>query len=449
MQPLKEYSLRSEDWPLALLMKGPAVLSKLRRGDPPADKPVAAILAEQSEQEAGEAAAYWEQHELGKNGASLACVGDTLLTLERAAPRQVADRHSKKIGLKPVGHRPRKVEVEKVLPEAPAIVADNLDNDADMDNEETAAKRLAGSPGSAERPKKKVAAGPSPHKLSFGDQFDEIDCGAEGACGFNCLAVGSALCRGAVLEKVLPKAKSMGITLRTEVAQHLNKHAADYRPFWQVDDKTNETMEGGPVASDWSSWVASVKRPSRWICGLTLKAASRRLGLKIIVVQRVGGSWNLLARLGLLLGAPLLLCWGSPVCQALSITLCCGLRLKVAFRLLGLRPCKLKSSFWLLSLFCAALAFLMVPVGCRLAPLASPRLESGCLAILFGLRTCVLRLLRLLLVRALLGLIVRFGLALGVPLRFLLVRVLCCALGVAIIWKGIIKSGSLGWMGCC
>ena len=71
MQPLKEYSLRSEDWPLALLMKGPAVLSKLRQGDPPADKPVAAIL---SEQEAEEAAADWEQHELGKNGASLACV---------------------------------------------------------------------------------------------------------------------------------------------------------------------------------------------------------------------------------------------------------------------------------------------------------------------------------------------------------------------------------------
>lgn len=59
MRPLKECSLRGEDWPLTLLLKGPAVLSKLRRCDPP----VAAIM---TEQEAEEAAAYWEQHELGE-----------------------------------------------------------------------------------------------------------------------------------------------------------------------------------------------------------------------------------------------------------------------------------------------------------------------------------------------------------------------------------------------
>lgn len=224
-------------------------------------------------------------------------VGDTLLTLEHASPRPVADRQSQKIGLNPVGHRPRKADPAL----QPSSVVDASGEDAvgecvgdvddPMDSEE-AAKRAAGSPGSVQRPMKKVAVGPSPQKLSFDAQSDEVDCGALGACGFNCLAVGAALCRGSVLAEVLPKARSMGITLRTQVAHHLNKHAADYRPLWQVDDKTTEKMEGGPVASDWTSWVESVKRPPRWVCGLTLKAAARRLGLRVIVVQRPGDSWS-------------------------------------------------------------------------------------------------------------------------------------------------------------
>ena len=239
-------------------------------------------------------------------------VGATLLTLERASPRPNGERQSKKIGLHPVAHRTRKMDVARDSSVVGASGGDTVDTQVDDPDEamesEEASKRLAASP-SDQRPKKKAAVGPSPQKLAFDDRFDEVDCGALGACGFNCLAVGAALSRGGVLGDLLPKARSMGITLRTQIAHHLNKHAADYRPFWQVDDKSSEKMEGGPVALDWNSWVESVKRPSRWICGLTLKAASRRLGLKVIVVQRVGDAWGLPTAFGTSSGevAPIIL----------------------------------------------------------------------------------------------------------------------------------------------
>ena len=70
--PLAEFHLRSEDWPQAAVLKSQAVLTKLRRGEPPHSKAVAAIM---TELEAEEAMAYWLQHQLSEiHGASLTCV---------------------------------------------------------------------------------------------------------------------------------------------------------------------------------------------------------------------------------------------------------------------------------------------------------------------------------------------------------------------------------------
>ena len=186
---------------------------------------------------------------------------------------------------------------------------------------------------------------------------------------------------------------------------------------------------------------------------MTLKAASRRLGLKIIVVQSVGGSWGSPCAFGSSAGG------ASPLVLGLSCV-------PGAEHYILLRPKTDGSipSAWLNALqaeeqLLASQSDLRgagISDGSGWLPPRTPsqsKVGKWLPSILFGLRTCVPRLLRLLLVRTLLGLIVRFGLALGVPLRFVLVRVLCCALGVAIIWKGIIKSGSLGgWAAsvrCC
>ena len=77
VNPLADCQLRSEDWPRALVMRAPAVLAKLRRGEVPAAKPVACIM---SEAEAEECMAYWLQHKLSSlAAASLTCVvGDRL-----------------------------------------------------------------------------------------------------------------------------------------------------------------------------------------------------------------------------------------------------------------------------------------------------------------------------------------------------------------------------------
>lgn len=38
-------------------------------------------------------------------------------------------------------------------------------------------------------------------------------------------------------------------------------------------------------------WLTCIRRHKRWICALTIKAASGRLGVQVIVVQKQGDAW--------------------------------------------------------------------------------------------------------------------------------------------------------------
>ena len=67
------------------------------------------------------------------------------------------------------------------------------------------------------------------------------------------------------------------------------KMQGKYKPFWTPD----LSKEDGDIPTTWEAWMAAIRRPRRWICGLTIKAAATRLGVKVIVVLKSDdGSWG-------------------------------------------------------------------------------------------------------------------------------------------------------------
>ena len=115
--------------------------------------------------------------------------------------------------------------------------------------------------------------------------------GASGACGHNCIAAGTSLVPGASWDKIKTRLAAMGTTLRVQVAQRITNHPADYRGLWVPDGETTEDMEDRQVAKTWDEWLTCIRRHKRWICALTIKTASARLGVQVIVVQKQGDAW--------------------------------------------------------------------------------------------------------------------------------------------------------------
>ena len=67
---------------------------------------------------------------------------------------------------------------------------------------------------------------------------------------------------------------TMGQTLRQYVQQHIEKHAKDCQPRFQVDTQWTKKSEAGPTPADWDSWLQSLLRDGRWLCGEAARAAA-------------------------------------------------------------------------------------------------------------------------------------------------------------------------------
>lgn len=115
---------------------------------------------------------------------------------------------------------------------------------------------------------------------------DLIECGGGGGrCGYNVLACALALRSGKKHVEFKDNLVAMGRTIRNDVYQHLEKHADRYRSWFWPDTNTTEALEGGPVPNTWEEFLAATLRDTRWVCGLTLLAASRRFGVQIVVID--------------------------------------------------------------------------------------------------------------------------------------------------------------------
>ena len=105
-----------------------------------------------------------------------------------------------------------------------------------------AAKRSTDSPAPGEKPQdKRLRTSVDPQKLDLGPVLVEFDCGASGACGYNCIAAGTSLVRGASWDNIKTRLAAMGTTLRVQTAQHITNHPADYKSLWVPDGKPLRT----------------------------------------------------------------------------------------------------------------------------------------------------------------------------------------------------------------
>ena len=157
----------------------------------------------------------------------------------------------------------------------------------------TAAVKRDGSPKPTSKSKKQNAGLSPETKRGLNKDFDVLETGGQGSCGYSSLAVGAALMRGSKLEDLQGHFASMATTLRVQIAQHVATHEADYRPDFAPDLEATEGADDGEPPKTWTDWVASLSRPRRWICQLTLKAGARRLGIKLVVVQKNNdGTWG-------------------------------------------------------------------------------------------------------------------------------------------------------------
>jgi hypothetical protein len=182
-------------------------------------------------------------------------------------------------------------EVGPTAMDTNATQASQEGEDEEM-KEQSQQKRL-GSPSGpgAKRP----AIGPSPGaKQAFNKEFSVVDTGGDGSCGYSSLAVGYHLMRGKKLDELRADGfATLGTTLRTLISEHIKRHPENYRPFCAEDWTDNELKDDGKSPTCWDEWVDSLNRPRRWICQLTLRAGAKRLGCRIVVLQKLSnGAWG-------------------------------------------------------------------------------------------------------------------------------------------------------------
>ena len=117
--------------------------------------------------------------------------------------------------------------------------------------------------------------------------WDEVDCGARGNCGFNCLAVeAKARATGAAPLSVVPQADTLGRTLRFELAKEASKKPQNYAPFWKVDADATEATDAGKPPTTYKAWCEAIGKEGYYISALVLKVAAKRMKRKIVVVTQ-------------------------------------------------------------------------------------------------------------------------------------------------------------------
>eukprot|EP00434_Breviolum_minutum_P037593 symbB.v1.2.033338.t1/scaffold4118.1/size44342/1 len=176
---------------------------------------------------------------------------DVFLSLEKATSRSTKRETTKVPVRKKAAVHVHNVELD---PSQDLVPPTAMDTDREAGQEEhlddqsmgVAAQRSTDSPAPGEKPQdKRLRTSVDPQKLDLGPVLVEFDCGASGACGYNCIAAGTSLVRGASWDKIKTRLAAMGNTLRVQAAQHITNHPADYKGLWVPDGETTEDMEDG------------------------------------------------------------------------------------------------------------------------------------------------------------------------------------------------------------
>ena len=235
-------------------------------------------------------------------------VEDDLLVLQRAVQKSPKSTTSSRLDMasRPAAHEQVVIKPMDVRTVAVTQNDDEVAEDAEMQDvkEATQASSAGGASKRASSPRtaaaaaaasttKRPALGLSPDaKRKLNSEFEILDTLSDGSCGYSSLAVGAALMRGDRVEHTKEFYTTLATTLRTQIAQHIAAHADEYRPDWAAELAPTAGADDGPHPSTWEAWLQSLYRPRRWICQLSLKAGAKRLGVKVVVLQKqMDGSW--------------------------------------------------------------------------------------------------------------------------------------------------------------
>ena len=124
--------------------------------------------------------------------------------------------------------------------------------------------------------------------LPFPERIEVVDCGSGGNCGYLSLAMALSLEKGEAIDKVKPILEARAKTIRHDLYKHMKKHANEYEEWYSPALHGSESVEAGPVPTDWTSWLESTLRNGRWVDGLSLLAAASRFGTCITVIPCTG-----------------------------------------------------------------------------------------------------------------------------------------------------------------
>lgn len=172
--------------------------------------------------------------------------GNVMTVLERAGPMGPTAQNFKKLGVQPrVAKRagpiiPQPIDLEQDEEHEPdaTLMDTQVSEDADQGMELRFRKEVSNVLEQLPRPNlraRKKSLDPAQRNCFFLVSLIDLDCGADGSRGLNCIAVGTAIMRGGKFKDLEPKKATMGATLRVQVATHIAKSEKDYKPLLSAD----------------------------------------------------------------------------------------------------------------------------------------------------------------------------------------------------------------------
>ena len=203
--------------------------------------------------------------------------GNVMTVLERAGPMGPTAQNFKKLRVQPrVAKRagpiiPQPIDLEQDEEHEPdaTLMDTQVSEDADQGMELRFRKEVSNVLEQLPRPNlraRKKSLDPAQRNCFFLVSLIDLDCGADGSRGLNCIAVGTAIMRGGKFKDLEPKKATMGATLRVQVATHIAKSEKDYKPLLSADvSNASVAREDGDIPTTWESWLHAILRHRHWI----------------------------------------------------------------------------------------------------------------------------------------------------------------------------------------
>lgn len=128
-------------------------------------------------------------------------------------------------------------------------------------------------------------------------------------------------------DELQEQVETLATTLKAKTVRYIISLKAKWEAAWTPDERATEEMEDGPIPRTSTEFVAALRRPRRWVCGLTLSAMALVQKATIVVWSYTGedGLSNLdkgWKRIAILRGGvedkypivPVVTAWGPLLC---------------------------------------------------------------------------------------------------------------------------------------